>query len=127
MSSHENDTSMSTNIEEIPDPLLSGHIDNNIIDKKTLHIESIPYNSHNSYNSQHHDMTYKNDNNNNSLMIFNEHNLLLILFLLIAGLPQSTETLISILPIQLHNNIIVNIIKACLLCVLYLFIIYYVV
>ncbi len=47
--------------------------------------------------------------------LFSESNILLFIIIIIAGLPQINEYIIKFTPGSLHNNMIINIIKAILL------------
>jgi hypothetical protein len=58
--------------------------------------------------------------------LFSESNILLFIIIIIAGLPQINEYIIKFTPGSLHNNMIVNIIKAILLFLIYFIIVKYV-
>lgn len=58
--------------------------------------------------------------------LFSESNILLFIIIIIAGLPQINEYIIKFTPGSLHNNMIINIIKAILLFLIYFIIVKYV-
>jgi hypothetical protein len=56
---------------------------------------------------------------------FTESNILLIIIVILAGLPQTNKLLLQILPRNLHNDIFITILKAIILCVIYIVIVNY--
>lgn len=111
-----NDESMSTNIDDLMDPALlnMNKVDN--IDAKSLNLKQKDENSSNVKIN----IEKKTETND----IFNEHNILLLFILLLAGLPQSNNIITSLVPFK--NDILTNIIKAIILFVIYYIVVHYV-
>jgi hypothetical protein len=136
-------SSMSTNIDDIDDPNAVEtvqHVNN------SPQIQTLPENQ-DMYISQVADVTtsttsppqdlYRKDVNSNISSnvsvykdlkdsLFSESNILLFIIIIIAGLPQINEYIIKFTPGSLHNNMIINIIKAILLFLIYFIIVKYV-
>lgn len=136
-------SSMSTNIDDIDDPNAVEtvqHVNN------SPQIQTLPENQ-DMYISQVADVTtpttsppqdlYRKDINSNISSnvsvykdlkdsLFSESNILLFIIIIIAGLPQINEYIIKFTPGSLHNNMIINIIKAILLFLIYFIIVKYV-
>jgi hypothetical protein len=134
---------MSTNIDDIDDPNAVEtvqHVNN------SPQIQTLPENQ-DMYISQVADVTtpttsppqdlYRKDVNSNISSnvsvykdlkdsLFSESNILLFIIIIIAGLPQINEYIIKFTPGSLHNNMIINIIKAILLFLIYFIIVKYV-
>lgn len=110
------DNDMSTNIDDIPDPVLM-----EVNDKPSPNLKQQDDNISNIK------MNIEKNNSNKEVLksdknLFNEINILLIFILLLAGLPQSNHVIMSIIPIKFQNEIVINIVKAFTL-----FLIYYIV
>ena len=133
--------SMSTNIDDIPDPNANQqHPDNShmvpdnvphdqLLDKTFLQNKDLNSNIKSDISM------YKEGQEDNkhtkskfSLMsgIFTEQNILLFCIIIIAGFPQLNDMFLRVLPSSFHNSIIVNIIKAILLFLIYIIIIKFV-
>ena len=128
-------TTMSTNIDDLPDP----HFDpqhQNIppdLQKKELNTNinhilkpSIPIDHQLSQsNSSQPQITFHEQNlNTNSYL--NETNLFVFIMIILASLPYGNNILYKIIPKNLHNNLLINIIKATLLFIIYMLVILYV-
>ena len=135
-------SSMSTNIVDIPDPVLS--VDSKGVEpglSSTYIIESETRDqSRNDIKSI--DLQQKEMSSNISSIIstdkqtseqkdmihniLSENNILVFFIIIIASLPQTSEFIYKFVPLRFHNSIIVNIIKAILLFVIYIVIIKYI-
>lgn len=112
------DIEMSTNIDDIVDPvLLDDTINGNKNSDNSLNLKQ------QSDNTSNIKVNVEKASNND---IFNEKNILLIFIVLLAGLPQGNKLLASIIPYKYQNIIIINIIKAVVLFTLYYVIIKYI-
>jgi hypothetical protein len=56
---------------------------------------------------------------------FTESNILLFIIIIIAGLPQTNNLLLQVIPQNFQNDMVINILKAIVLCVLYIVVINY--
>ena len=130
---------MSTNIDDIPDPNSHNNVPTTqhsvsalqTYPEKTLDTTYIQKQDINS-NIKSEFSVYKEDDkidkkdtkNNSGLLsgIFTEGHLLLLCMLIIAGQPQINDMFMKVLPLNMHNSIIVNIIKAIIIFVLYIII-----
>jgi len=56
---------------------------------------------------------------------FTESNILLIIIIIIAGLPQTNNVMLQIIPKNFQNDILINVLKAIILGVIYVVIINY--
>ena len=136
-------SSMSTNIDDIDDPNAVETVQHA---NNSPQIQTLPENQ-DMYISQVADVTtpttsppqdlYRKDVNSNISSnvsvykdlkdsLFSESNILLFIIIIIAGLPQINEYIIKFTPGSLHNNMIINIIKAILLFLIYFIIVKYV-
>jgi len=140
-------SSMSTNIDDIPDPVLydpehtqdpsssrlnqlshaiesDKNIEKNINNIKSIDLEQKEIDSNisstisiNKQSSEQKDLP---------LNILSENNLLIFFIIIIASLPQTSEFIYKFIPFRFHNSIIVSIIKAMLLFLIYIIIIKYI-
>ena len=141
-------SSMSTNIDDIPDPVLHNSVDSKGLDhdlsRSELTRDSIESEtrdqSRNDIKSI--DLQQKEMSSNISSIIstdkqtseqkdmihniLSENNILVFFIIIIASLPQTSEFIYKFVPLRFHNSIIVNIIKAILLFVIYIVIIKYI-
>lgn len=132
-------SSMSTNIDDIPDPILVQnkdelqanslqevhHISSNDIKHVDLQQKEINSNIHSIIST---DQKQVSEVDKRGVMsnVMSESNILVFFVILIASLPQTSELVTKFLPLRFHNSIIVNIIKAILLFVIYILFIKYI-
>ena len=125
------DTRMSTNIDDIIDPALEEFNPNQPS-------ETDLYNIQKEYESQipSPDLSVKNPNITNvqanvsvkksfTDTFLTESNILLIIIIIIASLPQLNRYLLQVLPKNFQNEIFIISLKAILLCVIYITIVHY--
>jgi hypothetical protein len=110
-----NDESMSTNIDDLIDPVLLNS-NKEEVNSKSLNLKQKDENTSNVKIN----IEKKSDSND----IFNEHNILLLFILLLAGLPQSNNIITSLIPLK--NDILTNIVKAIVLFIIYYVVVHYV-
>ena len=130
--------SMSTNIDDIPDPNAhQQHPDNSHVVSGNVPQENPTFLQKQDLNSniksdismykehKEHKEDIEHTKNKPSLMsgIFTEQNILLFCIIIIAGFPQINDMFLRVLPASFHNSIVVNIIKAILLFLIYIIII----
>lgn len=116
----DNYDSMSTNIDDIIDPVL---LNTEMREKSDNIIEHSPNLKQHNENTSNIQVNVEKVSNTD---IFNERNLLLIFIILLAGLPHSNRLLTSIIPFRYQNVILINIIKAVLLFVIYQVVVRYI-
>lgn len=115
------DIEMSTNIDDILDPvLLDDKIDNN---KKSNEIINSPNLKQQNENTSNIKVNVEKANNTD---IFNEKNILFIFLILLAGLPHGNKLIATMIPYKYQNIIIINIIKAIVLFAIYYVIVKYI-
>ncbi|NDA63812.1 MAG: hypothetical protein EBX50_17555 [Chitinophagia bacterium] len=138
-------SSMSTNIDDIPDPVLYNSIHSTDLDSVSNHhsmIEAEKNIEENRNNIKSIDLQQKEINSNISSSIstdkqmieqkdlihniLSENNVLVFFIIIIASLHQTSEFIYKFIPFRFHNSIIVSIIKAILLFSIYIIIIHYV-
>jgi len=117
---------MSTNIDDIRDPVLygSGTVDpvlyGNINDSH--HEAKEEFTETNNVSSP--DVKIKEKSKDDDFELFSESNIVLLCIIVLAGFPQSNKFISSLLPLNLHNDIIINVIKAIIMFIMYKVIMY---
>jgi len=132
---------MSTNIEDIMDPNLSEieEVENNLVrcpPEDIVRPEQPIVQQPDVQKPVKPDLKVKNPNVSNikanvsvqktlTDTFFTESNILLIIIIIIAGLPQTNNVMLQIIPKNFQNDILINVLKAIILCVIYVVIINY--
>jgi hypothetical protein len=132
---------MSTNIEDIMDPNLSEieEVENNLVrcpPEDIIRPEQAIVQQAIVQQPVKPDLKVKNPNVSNikanvsvqktlTDTFFTESNILLIIIIIIAGLPQTNNVMLQIIPKNFQNDILINVLKAIILCVIYVVIINY--
>jgi hypothetical protein len=133
------DEKMSTNIDDILDPNLNDECE----DITQSHPLGVDINNINEMNEQQlqqlkqsPDLLIKNPNITNvqanvsvqksfTDTFLTESNILLIIIIILAGLPQINRYILQILPRSFQNDMVVISLKAIILCVIYIAIVHY--